>query len=216
MLDRREAQRPAAAHAHPDRADLPAAPRPVAAQNRDRHHRCAGLEREPGDPALGPAQPAVTDASPLRKDHERAATLQDAAAGGHRLLVGLAALDRERTQAIEDPALPALVEQLLLRHEVDRPADAAADQERVEEAAVVGREDDRALLGNVLASATLEREVELDRQAKDGPDRPEDGLVHALPARALVIAGQVPRRHGLGYPDGGAQLRCEPCPASAW
>src|SRR3954447_15643339 len=132
MLDRREAQRPAAAHAHPDWADLPAAPRPVAAEDRDRHHRCAGLEREAADAALGPAQPAVTDARALGKDHERAATLQDAAAGGHRLLVGLAAFDRERAQAIEDPALPALVEQLLLRHEVDRPADAATDEERIE------------------------------------------------------------------------------------
>src|SRR5439155_12977949 len=115
-----------------------------------------GLEREAADAALGPAQPAITDASALRKDHERAATLQDAATGGHRLLVGLAALDRECTEAIEDPALPALVEQFLLRHEADRSADAAADQERVEEAAVVRREDDGPLLGNVLAPAALE------------------------------------------------------------
>src|SRR5439155_19028 len=109
-------------------------------------------------------------------------------------LVALAALDREGAQAIEQPALPALVEQLLLRDEVDGPADAAADDERVEEAAVVRRQDDGTLLRDVLAAGALEREVRADAQAYEEANRPEERLVHTLGAGALVIAGETVHR----------------------
>src|SRR3954454_9004786 len=148
----------------------------------------------------------------LGKYDQRSAALQDAARGRHRLLVGLAALDREGAEPVEQPALPALVEELLLRHEVDGAANEAADEEGVEKAAVVGREDDRTLLRDVLAAGALEREVDLDRGAKDDARGPEDERVHALLARALVIPAQVVGRHALGYPVRGSQLRSCPMP----
>ena len=63
--------------------------------------------------------------------------------GLHRLLVRRAAPDREGAQAVEEPAEQRVLEQLLLGDEVDRPAEAAADHERVEEAAVVRRRGSR-------------------------------------------------------------------------
>src|SRR5204862_2701205 len=149
----------AAAHADPDRADLPATARALAAHDRDRHDGRAGFEREPADAALRAteAAPAVTRA--LGEDHEHTAALEHCARCRHRLFVRLTALDRERAETIQKPALPALLEELLLRDEVDRPPNATADHERVEEAAVVGREDDRALLRDVLAPGPLEREA---------------------------------------------------------
>ena len=48
--------------------------------------------------------------------------LEQLARGRDRLLVRLAAADREGAEAVEEPALPAVVEQLLLGDEVDRPA----------------------------------------------------------------------------------------------
>ncbi len=61
-----------------------------------------------------------------------------------RVLVGVAAVDREGAERVEDPPLPAAHEQLLLGHVVHRPLGHRGDHERIEEAAVVGGDDHRA------------------------------------------------------------------------
>ena len=58
--------------------------------------------------------------------------------------VGRAAADREGAERAEEPAERAVAEQLLLGHVVHRPPAAQADDERVDERAVVGDEDHRA------------------------------------------------------------------------
>ena len=114
-------------------------------------------------PRLGRAERAGADAGALGEDHDGLAALEQRAGGVHRLLVGRAALDREGAEAVEDPAEQRVLEQLLLGHEVDRPAEAAADRERVEEAAVVRRED-HAAVRDVLGAEPPEAEVDEDRR----------------------------------------------------
>ena len=94
-------------------------------------------------PRLWPRERAGADAGALGEDHDGLAALEQRQGRGHRLLVGRAALDREGAEAVEEPADERVLEQLLLGHEVDRAAEAAADRERVEEAAVVRRRGSR-------------------------------------------------------------------------
>src|SRR5690606_29535604 len=110
------------------------------------------------DAAARTAQRPFAVAGALREDHDGLPAREQRERGLHRLLVGLAALDREGTEPVEQPALPRLVEQLLLGDEVDGPEQAGADDERVEEAAVVGGEDDRPLR-DVVAAGAAEAEV---------------------------------------------------------
>ena len=91
---------------------------------------------------------------------------EDRARGVHRGAVAGAAVDGEGAERVEDPGLPALLEQLALGHVVDGPAHEHADHERVEEAAVVGREQQRALLRQVLAADPLHAEVDRGRPAR--------------------------------------------------
>ena len=137
-------------------------------------------------PRLGLRERAAADARALGEDHDRLAALEQRERGGHRLVVGLAAPDREGAHAVEEPADQRVLEQLALGDEVDRAAEAAADHERVEEAAVVGRED-HAAVRDVGAAAAPQPEVDLDRRLEDEARRPVDVAVHAATARALVV-----------------------------
>ncbi len=116
--------------------------------------RGAGLQREAADAALRAAPASRCGCACPRGRCRRPAALEHDARGLHRLLVGLAAADREGAEPAEQPALPALLEQLHLGHVVHRPppGQAGADHERVEEAAVVGGDDQAALDPGVLAA----------------------------------------------------------------
>ena len=116
-------------------------------------------------PRCGLPERAAADPRALGEDHDDVAALEDRLRGGHRLLVGLAAPERERAERVQEPAHQAVLEQLALGDEVDRPPQAAADHERVEEAAVVRGEDQRPVGGEVLAPVAAEAEPELDRAA---------------------------------------------------
>ena len=124
--------------------DQPPAAQALGPEDRDRHDRGARLEHEPADTALRLAERARAHAGALGEDADDTAALQDHPRGLHRLLVRLAAPDGERAERQQEPGLPALVEQLDLRDEVQRPAEAAADHERVGEAAVVRGHQHRA------------------------------------------------------------------------
>ena len=73
-------------------------------------------------PRLGRAERARPDPGALGEDDDGAAALDDQARGLHRRLVGLAAADREGAEPGEDPALPALLEQLDLGDELQAAA----------------------------------------------------------------------------------------------
>src|SRR6185503_16319262 len=136
LLDAREGQRTAAPDAHLERPDQEPAADSLGAVDRYRDDWRSGLEREPADAALRLAEGSAPDARALGEDHDRLTALDEDAGRLHRLLVGLAAANRERAEGIEEPTHPALLEQLALGDEVDGPPEADADDPRIEEAAV--------------------------------------------------------------------------------
>ena len=140
----------------------------------DREHGGAGLERQPPDAAPRARQRSGAVAGPLGEDADGAAALEHAARRRHRVLVGLAAPDREGPEARQQPALPALLEQLDLGDVVHRPPPGQrdADHERVEEAAVVGGDDQRTADPGVLAADAREPEPEQKARLQHEPREP--------------------------------------------
>ena len=102
------------------------------------------------------------------------------------------AADRVGAEPVEDPALPALLEELDLGDVVERapPGKRGADHERVEEAAVVGRDDQRALDLAVLAPDAREPEVEEEERDEDQAREEVERAVDAVLAREAVVAEQ--------------------------
>ena len=137
-------------------------------------------------PRFGGASEPARMRVPSGKITTACAALEQRQRGLDGLLVGLAAADREGAHAVEEPAEQRVPEQLLLGDEVDRPPDAAADRERVEEAAVVGGED-HAAGRDVLAPEAAQPEVDEDRRLEDHADGPVDDRVDAPATRALVV-----------------------------
>ena len=107
-----------------------------------------GFEREAPDPAARLAQRLRgAYARALGEHHHAVAAREDRPGGGHRVAVARAAVDGEGAERVQEPGLPALLEQLALGHVVDGPAHERADHERVEEAAVVGGQQQRPVRG---------------------------------------------------------------------
>ena len=158
----------------------------------DGKHGRAGLEREPAEAALRPGQRSGPVPGALGEDADRAAALEDLAGGDQGLLVGLAAAHRVGAEPVEDPALPALLEELDLGDVVEGPAprQRGADHERVEEAAVVGRDDQRALDLAVLAPDAREPEVEEEEGDEDQAREEVERAVDAVLTREAVVAEQ--------------------------
>ena len=158
----------------------------LGADHGDRDDGSAGLEREPSDAALRPAEPAGSHPRALGEDHDAVAALQDRPRGAHHLFVRGAAVDREGAEGVEEPRLPAAREQLLLGHVVHGPAHQRPDHERVEERAMVGGEDHRPLLRHMLAADPAETEVEMEERLQDRAHEPVHVGVHAALPRAPV------------------------------
>ena len=190
ILGLREGHRAPGPHPHLTRADLPAVTDVLGAVNGHRQHRRAGLEREPADPAVRDRERAAADPRPLGEDAERAAALEDPPGGLERLRVGLAAADRIGAEPAQDPALPGRLEQLDLGDVVHRPPprEHRPEHERVEEAAVVGDDDQAALDAGVLASEALEPEPDQEGGLEEDPGDDVEHPVDALRARVLVVA----------------------------
>src|SRR4051812_39059775 len=82
-------------------------------------------------------QRAGAGAGALGEDDDDVAALEDLSRQAHGVLVTGPAVDREGAEAVQEPRLPAVAEELLLGHEVDRPAYQRADDEGVEERPMV-------------------------------------------------------------------------------
>jgi hypothetical protein len=104
----------------------------------------------------------------------------------HRLPVAGPAIDGEGAEGVQDPGLPAVFEQLALGHVVDGPAYERTDDEGVEEAAVVGGQQQRPAAGEMLAADALEAEVDEKERNEERADGPVDDWVYPLLERALV------------------------------
>src|SRR5204862_941526 len=112
-------------------------------------------------PALGLADGTAADAGALGKDADGATAFHHQPRRLHRVLIRLAAADRKGAEAREDPALPAAFEELDLGDVVHRPppGQGTTDREGVEEAAVVGGDDQAAPEPGVLAAGADVAEV---------------------------------------------------------
>src|SRR5439155_15478187 len=112
----------AAADPHLAGVDAPSAADVLRAQDGNGDDRRAGLECQPADTALRLAERSRPNAGTLGEDPDGAAAFQDQPGRLHRLLIRLPAANRKGTQREQDPCLPALVEELRFRDEVNRPA----------------------------------------------------------------------------------------------
>jgi hypothetical protein len=135
----------------------------------------------------------TTYAGPLREDHDTVAARENRASGGHRLFVTATAIDRKSSKAVEQPGLPATLEQLTLGHVVDRPPRQRADHERIEKATVVGREQYWAGAGDVLASEAGDTKVEQEEGDQDRSHKPVEHRVDAMGERVLAKRVQLAR-----------------------
>ena len=126
-----------------------------------------------------------------------------------------AAVDRERTEGAQHPPQQAVVEEdLLLGHVVHRAPGHAGDDERIEEAAVVGGDDHRAARGDVLAPDPLEAEVDEKERLERHADESVEEQVGSFLPRSPVITVVLHRT--MRYPAGLRPLqlgRDEPGPA---
>jgi len=190
-VDPREGERAASADAHLTRADAPAAANVGGADHGDRDDGHAGLQRKAADAALGRTGRSGPHARALGEDQHAVAAREDRLRRLDHVPVGVTAINREGAKRIEDPALEAVAEQLLLGDVVDRPPHHRADHERIEEAAVVGREDHRAVGRDVLAPDPREAEVQMEERLQDPADQPVHDRVHAAlacpPMQSLEI-----------------------------
>ncbi len=203
----READGGAAAQPDLTRANAPAAAHGVGAEHRDRHDRSAGFERQATHAAAWRSERPGPHAGALGKDHYAVAAAQDRPSGRHRFDVARTAVDREGAERAEHPRLPALCEQLALGDVIDRPTRERTDHERVEEAAMVGREQQRAGAWNVLGAIALQTEIDEEERQQDRPRRPVENRVHAArdgaspkALQGLVLAG---RRCSVAETSGG-------------
>ena len=160
----------------------------LGAEHGDRHDGRAGFEREPSDAAAradraGPGGSRVpsgktTTQSP-RSRIARAVSIASPVAGP--------AVDREGARARSAPT-PASASRTARAWPCSRRAGATrrADHERVEEAAVVGGEQQRPACGQVLAADPLHAEVDQEEGHEQRPDHPVEDRVDALLQRALA------------------------------
>ena len=208
VLGPREGQRLAGSHPHLARADLPAVADALGPVHGDRHDRRARLQRQPADAAVGNGERAASDPRPLGEDAEDAAALEDPAGRLERLAVRLPPANRIGAEAIEDPALPGRLEQLDLGDVVHRPSpgEHRPEHERVQEAAVIGGDDQAAVDARVLLAEPLEPEPDQEGRLQEEPGDEVDDPVDALRPRVVVIGADP-----VGAdPVGGAGLRRPP------
>src|SRR5262249_54533016 len=147
------------------------------------------LQREPTDPTARLGQRAAAYPGSLGEDADDPAAFDRQTRRLHRVLVGLAATNRKGAEPPEQPSLPAALEQLDLGDVVHRapPGEGAADREGVEEAAVVGGDEQAALDAGVLAAGARVAEVgEEERRHQDAGKQVERG-VDAVAAGVLVV-----------------------------
>src|SRR5436305_3808650 len=178
-------------------ADAPAAAHVFGAEHRGRNHRGTGLQRQPPDPALGLTQGAAADAGALGEDADRATAFDQQPRRLHRVLVGLAATDREGAEARAYPALPAALEALDLGDVVQRPppGQGSADREGVEEAAVVGGDNQATLEPGVLATGADVAEIDQEEGGHEDPGEDVQDRIDAVLAGVVVVRLEAVRGH---------------------
>jgi hypothetical protein len=179
VRESREADGRATAQADLAWAHTPAAAHRLGAEHRDRNDRSAGFERQATDPAARRSERPGAYAGALGEDHDAVAAAQNRASGRHRFRVARAAVDRKGAERTEHPRLPALREQLALGHVIDGAAGERPDHERVEEAAVVGRQQQRSGAWDMLGALAPQPEADEEGGQQHDARGPVQNGVHA-------------------------------------
>ena len=184
-------------HADPPRSRQRAGEQLLGAGDRAGDDRRPGLQRQAGGALVRLAEDRrVADPRALGEQREQPAVEEDLPGRLDRLGVGGAAADREGAEPDQQLAGAAL-EELVLAHEADRPLRRRGDEERVPEALVVGGDDHRPLVRDVLGALDLERVEQLhvrDREPAGGPRRDLGGALLAGEAMRLGVV------HGASVP----------------
>ena len=172
----------------PSRHDL----RPV---DRDGDHGRALLQRDHRRPRLHDARDARTLARSLGEEAERVPVGDDLPHHPDRLAVGLAASDGEAAEGADQPPEPRGAMRLDLRHVVEDARARRAEDEGVEPAEVVRRDDDAAVERDALLAVDPEPgERRGGRAERRSADRPRDvDAVHRRRRRG-PRSGRRPRR----------------------
>ena len=194
-LGLREAKRTTATETDLAGPYTPTSPHVLGAHHRHRYDGNPSLQSKPSNPAVGMSERPRAYAGPLREDHDTVTTLENRASGGHRLFVPVSTIDGKGPQAVEQPSLPAMLEQLALCHVVDGPTRQRTDHERVEKAAVVGCEQDGPGAWNVLAPQAGKAKVEQEEWDQDGSRQPVENRVDAMSKRVLAKRVQLSGVH---------------------
>src|SRR6478672_1940834 len=191
MLGPWEPHRAPDAELHLARPNPESASHVLGAVRRDRDDRRSGLERQASDASSWSTERAGPNAGALGKDANSSAAVEHDARRLHGDLVGLPAADGERADAGENPPLPAALEELDLGDVLHRPPprEGRPDHEGVEEAAVVGGDDQPALdAPEVLAAGPREAEPDQERRLEDHACDEVDQPVDAAAAGVVVVA----------------------------
>jgi hypothetical protein len=125
------------------------------------------------------AERAGRHALPFRKDHETIAAPEDLLRNVDRVVVRGSAVHRKAPERTQEPRVPTLAEELPLGHVVDRPTDEQADDDRIENAAVVGGENQRAGLRDAFAAAPLEAKPDDEHRVDERTNAPVQQAVRA-------------------------------------
>ena len=174
--------------------------------------RSAGLDRQASGAVMRRAERlGLVDSRALGEEDQEARPARARLSRDERL--GLAAADGRRPEAREEPAERA-AEELDLGHEAHASPRRESQEERVEEALVVGGDDPEALGGNMFGAAAPHAEPgaqnERGEQPHDRVQRRRDAAVAREAVRSL-------RRgpHRQPFPTGSPRLTSRPTSASS-
>ena len=183
VFNLREGKRRAGADGHLARVDLPAAANVLGPDHCHGNDRRAALQRQAANAAARVAKRPGPHARSFNEDHHAVAAGEDPQRRLHRVVIAMAAIDRECAKAVEKPRLQAvLLKQLTLGDEVERPAAKRADYERVKERAVVAGVDCGAALRNVFAAKRAEAEVGAEERQEEEAHDAKDDAIYAVAA----------------------------------
>ena len=194
---RGELQRAAGAEPHLARPDAPPPADVLGADDRDRDDRRPGLEREPSDAAPRLAERARPGPRPLGEHQHDLPAREDDLGRLDRVMVAPTPIHREGPERAQHPAHdPVAGEQLLLGHVVHGPPGHRPDDERVDEAPMVGRQDHRTLGRDVLAPDPLHPQINEKERRQDQPDDEQHEAIYAAlpcaPVQLLLIHRTLP------------------------
>src|SRR5690606_27109811 len=163
-------------HIGPARAAGPPGPGLVRAGDGGRHHRYTGPKDQPDGAASGRLEPAVPAPLTLDVNSDALPLLEPAQRMAHGLRVDLEAPDRKGMEPRHEPAHGRAEELGALGHGVEHPGADGLDEDRIQDALMVGDQQERPRGRDVLHA------LHVEAAAHDGPAGPDQRLAATVQA----------------------------------